>query len=168
MPLFLVSNGAMQTTAAPVHVTTGTAIKTMLQIRGLALLYVVEWGFSFDASALAAPIRVELITSGTVFATVTAAVEADITKLDNTAAVAATYMTLSTTGTGYTATAEGSITASRNLDAPFHGSVLSQPYQKQLPLGCYPVIPIGDSARIRVTAAAAVNMHCYMKLSTSS
>lgn len=166
MPLFLVSNGAMQSTAAPVAVTTGTAIKTMLQVRPLVLLYVIEWGFSFDASALAAPIRVELITSGTVFATVTAAAEADVTKLDNTAAVAATYMTLSTTGTGYTASAEGTVTATRNLDAPFFASVLSQPYQKQIPLGQYPVLPIGDAGRIRVTAAAALNMYCYMKLST--
>lgn len=156
----------MQTTAAPVAVTTGTAIKTMLQIRPLTLLYVVEWGFSFDAAALAAPIRVELITTGTVFATVTAAVEADVTKIDNISAVAATYMTLSTTGTGYTSSSEGTVTATRNIDAPFFGSVLSQPYQKQIPLGCYPVLPIGDSARIRVTAAAALNMYCYMKLST--
>ena len=166
MPLFLVSNGAMQTVAAPVHVTTGTAIKTMLQIRPLVLLRIIEWGFSFDASALATPIRVELITTGTVFATVTASVEADITKIDDLSAVAATYMTLSTTGTGYTASAEGTVTATRNLDAPFHGSVLSQPYQKQIPLGQFPVLPIGDAARIRVTAPAAVNMHCYMKLST--
>lgn len=164
MPAFLINNGAMQTTAAPVAVTTGTAIKTMLQIRPLTLLYVVEWGFSFNASALATPIVVELITTSTVFATVTAAVEADVTKLDNTAAVAATYMTLSTTGTGYTATAEGTITATRNLDAPQFGSVLSQPYQKQIPLGLYPVLPIGDSARIRVTAPAAVDCYCYMKL----
>lgn len=166
MSLFLISNGAMQTTAAPVHVTTGTSIKTMLQVRPLGFLRVFEWGFSFDAAALVAPITVELITSGTVFATVTAHVEAGVTKLDDLTALAATYMTFSTTGTGYTSSSEGTVTATRNLDAPQHFSVLSQPLKVQIPLGYYPVLPIGDAMRIRVTAAAALNMYCYVKLAT--
>ena len=91
MPLFLIPNGAMPTTAAPVAVTTGTAIKTMLQVKPVAgiSLYVVEWGFSFNASALAVPIVVELLTTGTVAATVTAHTEANIVKLRETSALAA-------------------------------------------------------------------------------
>lgn len=164
MSLYLVDNGAMQTTAAKVAVTTGTAIKTMLQIRPLVLLRVVEWGISFNGVALTTPIVVELIETGTIFATVTASVEADITKVDDLSAVAATVMTLSTTGTGYTASAEGTITSVRNLDAPRFITGLAQPFIKQIPLGQYPVINIGNSGRIRVTAPAALDCYCYMIL----
>ena len=164
MSIFLVANGAMRTTAAFVHVTTGTAIKTMLQIRPLVPLQIIEWGFSFDGAALATPIRVELLETGTVFATVTAHVEADIAKVNNPAALAATVMTLSTTGTGFTASAEGTIVATRMLDAPFHASVLSQPFMKQIPLSTESLCQVGNSVRIRVTAGAALNMYCYIKL----
>jgi hypothetical protein len=156
----------MPTTAAFVAVTTGTVIKTMLQVRPLALLRVVEWGISFNAAALATPIVVELIETGTVFATVTASVEADVTKLTDLSAVAATYMTLSTTGTGYTATAEGTITAVRNLDGPQFISGLSQPFIKQFPLGLEPVLNIGNAGRIRVTAPAALNAYAWMRITT--
>ena len=37
-------------------------------------------------------------------------------------------------------------------------------YVKQFPLGREPVINIGASGRIRVTAGAAVNAYCYMVL----
>jgi len=164
MSLYLVANGPMQTTAAFVAVTTGTAIKTMLQLRPLTLLRVVEWGISFNGATLATPIAVELIETGTVFATVTASVEADVTKVDDLSAVAATVMTLSTTGTGYTSTAEGTITAIRNLDVPQFISGLSQPFVKQFPLGTGPVCNIGCSIRIRVTAPAALNAYCFLKI----
>lgn len=166
MSIFLLANGPMPTTAAFVAVTTGTAIKTMLQLRPLVPLRIIEWGFSFNAAAMATPIVVELIETGTVFATVTGSVEADISKINDPAALAATLMTLSTTGTGYTASAEGSIVATRMLDAPFHGSVLSQPFMKQIPLGTETVCQVGNATRIRVTAGAALNMYCYMKISS--
>ena len=70
-------------------------------------------GISFNATTVAVPIVVELIETGTVFATVTAHVEAGVSKVDDSTALAATLMTLSTTGTGYTASAEGSIVAVR-------------------------------------------------------
>lgn len=164
MASYLVPNGPMPTTAAFAAVTTGTAIKTMVQVRPLVALKIIEWGISFNASALAVPIVVELIETGTVFATVTAHVEAGITKSDDLSGVAATIMTLSTTGTGYTATAEGTITAVRNLDGPQFLSVLSQPFVKQFPLGQEPVCQIGNSVRIRVTAGAAVNCYAWIRL----
>ena len=53
--LYKIGNYAMVTIAAPVKVTTGTAIKTMLQVQASANtpLVVVEWGIDFDGSALA-------------------------------------------------------------------------------------------------------------------
>ncbi len=161
---FLVPNHATNTTAAPAAVTTGTSIKTMLQIKPLVPLFVVEWGYTFDGSP--SDIKVELIEVD-VAATVTASAEADVTKLGNPAdsGQAAIVMTLSTTGTGYTSTGEGSVTAARNLDAPQVSSLKA--YQKQFPLGERPLIQVAKFGRVRVTAAVAVNCLCYMVLSTT-
>src|SRR3990172_3615649 len=81
--LYLFANGPMPTSAAQAVVTTGTAIKTLLQIKGNGVsLRVKEWGVSFDGSSAGTPIKVELLeTDGA--ATVTAAVQADIVKFDN-------------------------------------------------------------------------------------
>jgi len=57
--LYFIPNGPSPTIAAQAAVTTGTAIKTMLQVKLNALATntakVVEWGISFDGSAAATP-----------------------------------------------------------------------------------------------------------------
>ena len=163
--LVLVQNGAMPTTAAAVAVTTGTSIKTLLQVKLPSGVTgkVVEWGISFDGSAAATPIKVELLETGTVFATVTASVANDITRLnpleqDPTTA----YITVGTAATGYTASAEGSITASREMDIQFIPPTAQ--YVKQFPLGREPIVNAASALRIRVTAGAAVNAYCYVIL----
>lgn len=161
----LIPNHAMQTSAAPAGVTTGTAIKTMLQFKPLAPLWVVEWGYFFDGSP--SDIKVELIEAD-VAATVTASVEADITKVGAVADATATgalNLTLGTSATGYTSSNEGTVTAVRNLDAPQISSLKS--FIKQFPLGERPMVQIGKFGRIRAAAAAAVNMLCYVVLSTT-
>lgn len=164
--LLLIGNGPMQTTAAFAAVTTGTSIKTMLQVKPSAtnIARIVEWGISFDGSAAATPIKVELIETD-VAATVTAAVAADITKLNADAIalgdVTTNLIQVGTTATGYTSTSEGSITAIRNLDAPQFIAPTNQ-FIKQFPLGREPMIQVSKFARIRVTAGAAVNAYCYM------
>ena len=163
---FLIANGPMQTTAAFAAVTTGTAIKTMLQVKPFVPVRILEWGISFDGSAAATPGKVELIETGTVFGTVTASADADITKLDvvgDAVAASVAGLTLGTSATGYTCTAEGTITAVRNLDAPQFIAPTTQ-YNKQIPLGERPLIQVANAARIRVTFAAAVNCYCYMIL----
>ena len=168
MALLLIANGAMQTTAKFVAVTTGTSIKTMLQVKPSATLVakIVEWGISFDGSAAATPIAVELIETD-VAATVTASVAADITKIDGEALscgdVTTNLIQVGTTSTGYTASGEGTITSVRNLDAPQYIAPTTQ-YQKQFPLGREPVIQVAKFGRIRVHAGAAVNCYCYMVL----
>lgn len=160
---YLIANGAMQTTAAFVKVTTGTAIKTMQQFKPLVPGKIIEWGCSFDGSAAATPGQVELIETD-VAATVTANVAADITAW-NAEAInlnsPSTLMTLSTSGTGFTASAEGTITAVRNMDAPQNIAPTSQ-YQKQFPLGREPFFQPNKFYRIRVTFGAAVNAYTYM------
>lgn len=158
-------NGPMPTTAVLAPVTTGAAtIKTQVQVALKTGLFgeVVEWGFSGDASAAATPGSVELIETGSVFATVTAFVAADIHKWnDNNAPDPTTaYFTVSTSTSGYTATAEGTITASRLLEA--HVMPPTGFYSKQFPLGCRPRLTAGNSLRIRTKFATAVNILCYV------
>lgn len=166
MALFLIANGPMQTTAAFAAVTTGTSIKTMLQVKPSATIVakIVEWGISFDGSAAATPGKVELIETD-VAATVTASVAADITKLDSDAQSGGDPTTnlivVGTTSTGYTSTGEGTITAVRNLAGPQFIAPTTQ-FIQQFPLGREPQIGVSKFARIRVTFGAAVNCYCYM------
>lgn len=165
MALYLIQNGAAGTTAAPVVVTTGTAIKTLLQFKASATApaRIVEWGISFDGSAAATPGKVELFESD-VAATVTALAAADITKLDAAALAGGDPTTnliqVGTSATGFTATAEGTTTVSRMFDLQLIAG--TNQYIKQFPLGREPVVQIGKFARIRVTFGAAVNAYCYM------
>lgn len=165
MSLYAIYNGPSPTTAAQVPVTTGTAIKTLLQVQASATLpaKIKEWGISFDGSAAATPIKCELLETD-VAATVTAHVAAGIVKLDGNALAGGDPTTnliqVGTSNTGYTATAEGSITATRMFDAQLIAP--TNQYVKQFPLGLEPVIAVGKYARIRVTAGAAVNAYAYM------
>jgi len=166
MAQYLIANGPSPTTAAQVKVTTGTAIKTMLQVKGVtALPYkIIEWGISFDGSAAATPIAVELLETGTVFATVTAHVAAGIVKFGPGVGAglptSTIYFEVGTAATGYTSTAEGTITASRVLDVQLIAP--TNQYVKQFPLGREPWIDAVSALRIRVTAGAAVNAYCYV------
>lgn len=158
--LYFAANGAMPTTAALTKVTTGTAIKTMLQIASSATrpLKVVEWGISFDGSAAATPIQCELIQTD-VAATVTAHVAAGVQPYDDPNAPAST-VTLGTSATGYTASAEGSITTTRYGDLQLIAP--TNQYVKQWPLGREFQVPVSKFLRVRVTAGTAVNAYCYV------
>ena len=165
MNRYQIFNGAMPTTAAFVGVTTGTSIKTMLQVAPFNSCKILAWGISFNGSAAGTGIKVELLDTGTVFATVTASADADVMKLDSVTdqtAASVAGLTLGTGATGYTATAEGTITAVRLFDAqyvqPFGG------YTFQFPLGDEPRLLAGRAGRIRVHAPAAVDAFCWMRL----
>lgn len=156
---YITFNGAMPTTAALPKVTTGTAIKTMLQILPTRITRPLVWGASFDGTAAGVPIACELIHTGTVAATVTAHVAAGVQPYTDPNGDAAA-VTLSTTGTGYTATAEGTITTSRYGDLQLIAP--TNQYVYQWPLSQEFTVPANGVLRVRVTAAAAVNMWCYV------
>ncbi len=168
MGLYFLPNGPSPTTVAQVPVTTGTAIKTLLQVKlggsSNQTGKIVEWGISFDGSAAATPIKCELLTTGTVNATVTEYLAADIISLDaNTAAVTDDFpfaFTAAGDESGYTATAEGTITATRVFDAQLIAP--TNQFVKQFPLGREPTFKATEYLRIRVTAGAAVNAYCYV------
>jgi hypothetical protein len=165
MARYLIQNSAAGTTAAPVKVTTGTAIKTLLQVKPSATLgmRVVEWGISFDGSAAATPGNVELMESD-VAATVTALAAADITKFDDAALMGGDPTTnliqVGTSSTGFTATSEGTTTVARLLDWQLIAP--TNQYVKQFPLGERPFIQTAKFLRVRVTFAAAINAACYV------
>lgn len=166
MPLYKIWNGPFPTTAAQLAVTTGTSIKTMLQVKGVTALTmkVKAWGVSMGGSAAAAGVQWELLETGTVFGTVTASVAADILAWDSQAigTTSTTYFSVGTSATGYTCTSEGSIVASRVFDSQF-----VQPtgaYAWEFSLGNEPVVSAVSALRIRVKAAAAVNAVCWALL----
>jgi hypothetical protein len=157
---YIAWNGPMPTTAAQAAVTTGTAIKTLLQIatpstRGLQ---VIKWGISFDGSAAATPIKCELLQTD-VAATVTAHVAAGVQPYNDSGAPAS-LMTLGTSATGYTATAEGTIAAVREFDVQFVAP--TNQYLLQEPLDEGGDVGVSKFLRVRVTAAAAVNAYCFV------
>lgn len=168
MALYLLANGAAGTTAAPVVVTTGTAIKTLLQFQpsATAIAKIVEWGISFDGSAAATPGKVELVETD-VAATVTAHALAGITKYDSDALAGGDPTTnliqVGTANTGYSASVEGTSTVARLFDLQLLPP--TGPYVKQFPLGREPILQVSKFTRIRVTFGAAINAYCYMIVS---
>lgn len=162
MSTYFTANGPGPTTTALPKVTTGTAIKTLLQVAPSSgnPIIILEWGISFDGTAAATPIQCELIETGTVAATVTAHAASGVTPFLRQADVGASSVTLGTAATGYTSTAEGTVTATRLGDMQLVAP--TNQYVKQYPLGREFFIPGGRIVRIRVTAAAAVNAWCYM------
>lgn len=165
----LLFNGPMQTTSSAASVSTGTSLKTMLQVQPSATLpmKVKEWGISFDASAAATPGKIELIETD-VAATVTAFAAADITKLTgdalNAGNVTTNLIQVGTANSGYTSSAEGSTTSVRNLDGPQFITPTAAPYNKQFPLGDEPVVQPGKFLRIRVLFGSAVNCYCWVRV----
>lgn len=158
-PCYITWNAVAPTTAAIVGVTTGTpGPKTMLQLKpGTPKVRIVEWGYSFE-NAPSAMVRVELIETGTVAATVTAAVSAGVMNYNDVTGPAS-QASLGTTATGYTSTGEGSITTARLLA---YQEEFGSQFKQQFPLGREPEVNGGSILRIRVTTATAINMSCYL------
>lgn len=160
--LYSAFNGAMVTTAAPVKITTNNVIKTLMQLStsSTTSLEVVEWGISFDGSAAATPGVCELVDTVAINATVTAYNAVDITKLSQAAAGMASTLTLGTANSGFTGSAEGSITATRQLDTQLLPP--TAPYIKQFPLERGPEVLLSEFLRVRVTFGTAINALCYV------
>lgn len=167
MAIYQIFNGPAPTTASQVAVTTGTAIKTMLQVKPGAtqVARIIEWGISFDGSAAATPGIVELCVTD-VAATVTAHVAGGIHKFDSEALAGGDPTTnliaVGTTSTGYTASGEGSVGAVRQFDVQQISG--TNQYVKQFPLGREPTINPSEFMRIRVKFGAAVNAICYVNI----
>lgn len=163
---YMIRNAAMPTTAAQASVTTGTAIKTMLQVATPATVMarVLSWGFDLDDPPGADAVFELLQTD--VAATVTAHAASGVQPLDPNAPAA--LFTLGTSATGFTASAEGSITATRVFDVVSMSSVSAEAapvmsYRYQFMPDEQPLIPISKFLRVRATTpTTAVDMRCWI------
>jgi hypothetical protein len=157
-------NGPMPTTAAQQSVTTGTAIKTMLQLATPATrqLQIISWGFSLDDPPGADAV-IELIQTD-VAATVTAHVASGVQPLDPNAP--ASLLTLGTAATGYTSSGEGAITATREFDAVSLSSVSGESplvYSYQFMPDERSIVAVSKFLRVRATTpTTAVDLRCWI------
>ena len=160
---YTVLNGAVPGAAAAVPITTGTAIKTMLQLFTLAgfAYRVVEWWTEFDGSAAATPIKVEMLYhTGGPQTTLTTYAAADIAPANDPNAVASTSVfSLASNASGFgTGATEVTPTTVRNVATHFVPPTSG--IYIQYPLGREPEGAANTSyLRHRTTAGAAVN--CY-------
>lgn len=163
-PTYIVYNSAMATTAAPTAQPTGTAIRTMMQLKPAIIIRPIAWGISFDGSAAATPGKVELIEVDVAATMSTAFAAADIQPYGNAAAAAntagssGTPLNLATTASGFATASvtEGTTTASRMCDVQLIAP--TNQYVQQFPLGREFEVGVGKFLRVRVTFAATVNM----------
>lgn len=164
MHRFKAWNGPMPTTAAQQSVTTGTAIKTMLQLATPATRQIqpIAWGFSLD-DAPGGDAVIELIQTD-VAATVTAHVAAGVQPLDPNSP--ASLLSLGVGASGYTATAEGTITATRVFDAVSLSSTSGESglsYAYQFMPDERPIVAVSRFLRVRATTpTGAVDMRCWV------
>ena len=151
--LYIAMNAAYPTTAAPVKIATGTAVKTMLQISTPASVAarIVEWGCSFDTPATASIINVELF--GT---TVAATGGTGITPTEYSSFSGVPSLTTVT----WAPSTEGTVANYRPLD--LQTIVPPYVYDKQWPLGREPQINLSQYVRVRVTASVTCNMYTWI------
>lgn len=154
-------NGPMPTTAAQAKVAVANGVKTLLQLATPATrqIQLVAWGFSCDTATAG---EIELLQTD-VAATVTAHVASGVQPLDPNAP--ASLLTLGTSATGYTASAEGSTTATRVFDVQF--TAASSPpnlsYSYQWTPAERPIIAVSKFLRVRTTyAATTTSMVCWV------
>lgn len=161
-PCFVTYNAVTTALTAPMSGTATSAtsgtVKTLLQLATPtnSKIRIIEWGYTF-LSAPTAPVQMELIDAGTVFATVTAGSIANY----NDATGPASLCTTGTSATGFNATAEGTLTSTRLLAQKLDTASY---FVQQFPLGREPEIAQGHSLRIRATptSSAAVTVLAHI------
>lgn len=157
-----VTNGAAPGAAAAIPITTGTAIKTQLQIATnttTPALRFVEWWCEFDGSTAATPIKVELMRhTATGQTTLTAYTAGDIAKFNDPNAPASSIQ-LGTGLSGFSNTTSEVTPTGTPVSLETHFVPPTSGIYVQFPLGREPEVQTSAYARIRTTAGAAVN--CY-------
>jgi len=156
----------MPTTAAQAAVSTGTTIITLLQVASPATkrLRVYGWGFTLDDPPGADAV-IELLQTD-VAATVTAHVAAGVQPIDPNSP--ASTVSLGTAATGYTGSAEGTITAVRVFDAVALSSTSAEAapnltYVNWFPADARPTVAESKFLRVRATTpTTAADARCWV------
>lgn len=157
---YAVTNGAAPGVAAPVAITTGTAIKTMLQLATNATsnaIRFVEWWVEFDGATAAVPIKVELMRHTTApQTTLTAYVTADIARVNDPNAGISSIQ-LGTALSGFSNTTTEVTPTGTPVSLESHFVPPTSGIYVQFPLGREPEVQLSAFSRLRTTAGAAVN-----------
>lgn len=166
---YIIYNSALATTAAPVKQPTGSAIRTMMQLRPATgiRMRLKAWGCSFDGSAAATPGQVELFET-TVAATMSTAYAAGDVQIynnnapANTAGATGSPLNLSTTTSGFATAAvtEGTVANYRCADLQLIAP--TGQYVYQWPLGCEFEVTEQNYLRVRMTFGATVNTYIWI------
>lgn len=134
----------------------------MLQVAtpSTRMIQLISWGYTLDAVPASAG-QIELLQTD-VAATVTAHVAAGVMPLQP--GIPASLVPLNTGGTGYTATVEGTTTASRVFDTaliPPSAGATDLQYDYEWMPDARPVVDVSKFLRVRVNFGSAVNLSCY-------
>ena len=157
-------NGPAPTTAAQVSVAVANGVKTMGQWSTPATrqMRLIGWGYSIDVAPAAAG-TVELLQTD-VAATVTAHAASGLINLDPNGT--ASLLTLGVSNTGYTASAEGTTTASRVFAArkiPIAAGSTDLTYDYEWMPDARPLVAVSKFLRVRTTFTATTpTMLCYV------
>ena len=156
--LYWVQNAAFPTTAAPVKVATGTAIKTLVQVAtpSTQRIKIVEWGISLDTPASAAVVAAELVQTDVAASTGTSITPQPYDDANDPPSFFVGGAAL----TCFSPAAEGSTTATRAGDLQLIVPPFS--YLKQWPLGREFSVPVSRFLRVRVTASVTCNAYAYI------
>jgi hypothetical protein len=128
---------------------------------------VCEWGISFDGSAAATPIQVELFGCTGAATMSTALAATDVSRMSDPLGTETVQLQYSTALSSYATAAvtEGTVANYNAFDIQLVAP--TGQYVKQWPLGREPSAALSTFIRVRVTAAASVNCHCYLIIKNS-
>lgn len=159
---YAVMNGAAPGAAAPVAISTGTALKTQLQLNAAVTtpaIRFVEWWVEFDGATAATPIKVELMRhTATGQTTLTAYAAGDVAKVNDPNAPTSGIQ-LGTGQSGFSNTTTEVAPTGTPVSLETHFVPPTSGIYVQFPLGREPEVQVNAYARVRTTAGAAVN--CY-------
>jgi hypothetical protein len=162
-PCYIIWNGVTTalsgtTILAPTASAATVTPKTILQIQNTKKMRIVEWGYILAATPVA-PVTFELIETGAIAATVTTL--ASSATAYNDVGASTSSVTYGTSATGFNASLEGTITATRLLAETYDTAAY---FKQQFPLGREPEITATNNLRVRVTpsTAVAVSVLCYV------
>jgi hypothetical protein len=162
-PCYIIWN-AVTTALSGTTIMAGTASaatvtpKTILQLQNTKKMRIVEWGYIFTTTPTF-PVTMELIETGAIAATVTTL--ASSATAYNDVGASTSSVVYGTAATGFNASAEGTIVATRLLAQTYDTASY---FKQQFPLGREPEITANNNLRIRATpgTTVATTVICYV------
>jgi|SRR3990172_5232321 len=166
MASYIAFNSALSTTtdvAAGTSYTTTAKCALQLNVPDTGQIRLIEWGVSFDGSAAATPVLLEVATTDTAQTGLTAHSTTTIKSIDYDVTTGPpSRLTMGTSATGYGAPTITSNTTLRPIDRQYVAP--TNQYIKMWPLGREPIIGAGtveSFLQFRIKVQATVNAIIY-------